>query len=365
MGGKVEAPEFGIYVHIPFCASRCDYCAFVTTVGKLGRAAAYVEAVVRDIERVRGSSRWRTPSTVYIGGGTPSLLPLGGLTRILATIDAPPDAEVTVEVNPESATPKFLEEARANRVSRVSIGAQSFVPHVLVGLGRHHDIATVATAVCTIGELAFASFNIDLIYGAPAERDEDVHTTLDALFALEPTPPHVSAYALTVEAGTPLFRDPSRHPEDDVCARRYEMIDDRLASAGYRWYEISNWSKPGHECRHNLACWRGGEYLGFGCAAHSHFGGERYANVSSFERYIARIDEGRSPVAWRERLGEDERTIERLELALRTNDGVPSCALSDDPALDGLVTRTPRRAVLTRRGRMLANEVTLRLVAPS
>ncbi|MGB9113459.1 MAG: radical SAM family heme chaperone HemW, partial [Acidimicrobiales bacterium] len=337
MEERVDASEFGIYVHIPFCASRCDYCAFVTTVGRRDRASAYVDAVIRDIEGVRESSRWRTPSTVYIGGGTPSLLPPGALTQILSTIDAPPEAEVTVEANPESATPKFLEEARASRVSRVSLGAQSFVPHVLVGLGRRHDTASVAAAARTIGELAFASFNIDLIYGAPAERDEDLLASLDALFALEPAPPHVSAYALTVEAGTPLSRDPTRHPDDDDCARRYEMIDERLSSTGYRWYEISNWSKPGHECRHNLSCWRGGEYLGFGCAAHSHYGGARYANVSSFERYIARIDEGRSPVAWRERLGEDDAMIERLELALRTNDGVPSEALADDPALDGLV----------------------------
>jgi putative oxygen-independent coproporphyrinogen III oxidase len=362
--GGSEAPEFGIYVHIPFCASRCDYCAFVTTVGKLDRTSAYVDAVVRDVEKARAQGPWRTPSTVYVGGGTPSLLPPGALARILAAIDAPQSAEVTVEANPESATPTFLEEARSNGVNRVSLGAQSFVPHVLEGLGRRHDIASVAAAARLIGALGFPSFNVDLIYGSPKESDADVRATMDALFALEPVPPHVSAYALTVEPGTPLARDPSRHPDDDVCARRYEMIDDRLSSAGYRWYEISNWARPGHECRHNLSCWRGGEYLGFGCAAHSHTGGERYANVPSFERYIARIDGGRSPVAWRERLSGDERTIELLELSLRTNDGVPSAALADDPALVGLVARKKHRAVLTRAGRMLANEVTLRLVAP-
>lgn len=357
-------PDFGVYVHVPFCASRCDYCAFVTTVGTLHRADAYVDAVARDIEGARSSAVWRTPSTVYVGGGTPSLLPSGALSRILAAIDAPRGAEVTVEANPESATPGFLEEARASGVTRVSLGVQSFVSHVLVGLGRRHDTASVASAVRTIGALGFASFNVDLIYGSPAERDEDVDATLDALFALEPAPPHVSAYALTVEAGTPLARDPTRHPDDDVCAKRYEMIDDRLEAAGYHWYEISNWSKPGHECRHNLSCWRGGEYLGFGCAAHSHLDGERFANVPSFERYIARIRKGRSPVAWRERLGDTERAIERLELALRTNDGVPNGALADDAVLDGLVTRTPHNSVLTRRGRLLANEVTLRLVVP-
>jgi putative oxygen-independent coproporphyrinogen III oxidase len=360
---ETVTPDFGIYVHIPFCTSRCDYCAFVTTVGTLHRAEAYVDAVVRDIEANRASSRWRTPTTVYVGGGTPSLLPRGALSRILAAIDAPADAEVTVEANPESATPPFLEEARASGVTRVSLGAQSFVPHVLAGLGRRHDPATVRSAVREINALGFASFNLDLIYGSPAESDADLEATLAALLGLKGAPPHVSAYALTVEAGTPLARDPARHPDDDVCARRYEMIDDRLAAAGYRWYEISNWAKPGHECRHNLSCWRGGEYLGFGCAAHSHFDGERFANVASFERYVARIGAGQSPVGRKEHLGGTERAIERLELSLRTNEGVPNEALADDPAIDRLVNRTDGRAVLTRHGRLLANEVSLRLVA--
>ncbi|MGA8296208.1 MAG: radical SAM family heme chaperone HemW [Acidimicrobiales bacterium] len=356
-----EGHDFGVYVHIPFCASRCDYCAFVTNVGKLDRADAYVAAVVREIEGARSSGRWRIPSTVFVGGGTPSLLPKGALAQVLAAIDAPVGAEVTVEANPESATRWFLEEARGSGVTRISLGAQSFVEHVRVGLGRQGDAAAIPRAVREIGALGFPSFNVDLIYGAPAERDEDFEETLDALLALEPTPPHVSGYALTVEAGTPLSRDPSRHPDDDVLARRYEAIDDRLEAAGYRWYEISNWAKPGHECQHNVSCWHGGEYLGFGCAAHGHFDGERFANVASFERYITRVNDGYSPVAWRERLGETERVVERLELALRTRDGVPNDALFDDPALDGLVARTARHAVLTRRGRLLANEVTLRL----
>jgi putative oxygen-independent coproporphyrinogen III oxidase len=361
---KLSTAPLGIYVHIPFCASRCDYCAFVTTVGKIDRADAYVDAVVRDIGRTQRSHRWRTPSTVYVGGGTPSLLPRGALARILSAIDAPTDTEVTVEANPESASRSFLEEARANGVTRLSLGAQSFVPHVLAGLGRCHDLASVTSAVHDIGELGFASFNLDLIYGSPAERDADLEATLEALLRLEPAPPHVSAYALTIEAGTPLARDPARHPDDDVCARRYEMIDDRLGAAGYRWYEISNWARPGHECRHNLSCWQGGEYLGFGCAAHSHFAGERFANIPSFERYIARIEAGRSPVVWRERLADADRVIERLELSLRTKGGVPNTALADDPALRGLVTRSEQVAVLTRRGRLLANEVSMRLVAP-
>lgn len=355
--------DFGVYVHVPFCSSRCDYCAFVTYVGKLDRASAYVDAVEREIATARSTLDWRTPATVYFGGGTPSLLPPGALGRLLATIDPSPAAEITVEANPESATRRFLEEARQAGVTRVSLGAQSFVPHVLAALGRHHDVAAVFRAVRIVGELGFASFNVDLIYGAATESDRDLDTTLDTFFSLDPLPPHLSAYALTVESGTPLARDRARHPDDDVCARRYETIDARLELAGYRWYEISNWAQPGHECRHNLSCWRGGEYRGFGCAAHSHIGGARSANVSSIERYIARIDAGDSPVAWEERLDPEARTLELLELALRTRDGVPPDTLDEDEVLGELVMRSNGRAVLSRRGRMLANEVSMRLHA--
>jgi putative oxygen-independent coproporphyrinogen III oxidase len=359
--GAGASAEFGVYVHIPFCASRCDYCAFVTTVGRLDRANDYVDACLREIAAARNDGSFRTPTTVFFGGGTPSLLPTGLLTKLLEAIAAGEGAEITVEANPESASAGFLSEARRAGVTRISLGAQSFVPRVLEALGREHTVGSIERAVSLIGEIGFPTFNLDLIYGTVAESDEDLEETLRSALALQPSPPHLSAYALTVEAGTPLSRQPDRHPDDDVLARRYEMVDSRLELSGLRWYEISNWARPGHECRHNLACWRGAEYRGIGCAAHSHVDGRRFANVSSVERYISYVNAGQNTVAFEERLDERGRALEQLELSLRTRDGVPLRALPPDDSLAGLVHNEDGRVVLTRRGRLLANEVALRL----
>ena len=356
--------EFGVYVHVPFCAARCGYCAFVTTVGKIDLAPAYVDAVITELGRARKDGSLRSPTTVFIGGGTPSLLPAGCLERLLEAIAPLPGAEVTVEANPESASAGFLAEAKRGGVTRISLGAQSLVPAVLADLDREHTTGTVGRAVAAVAEAGFETFNLDLIYGSVAESDADWSTTLEGVLALDPSPPHISAYALTVEAGTPLAKDRARHPDEDVQARRYEMVDDRLGRAGLSWYEVSNWAKPGHECRHNRACWQGAEYLGFGCAAHSHLDGRRFSNVTSAERYMARIAAGRSAVAWQERLAPNARQLELLELELRTRDGVPEEALPEDTMLDGLVERRNGRVFLTRRGRLLANEVAIRLVAP-
>ncbi|MGD0219209.1 MAG: radical SAM family heme chaperone HemW [Acidimicrobiales bacterium] len=356
--------EFGVYVHIPFCAHRCDYCAFATWTDKFDLAEAYVEACVADIRHARARGWLRPATTVYLGGGTPSLLDAGLVTRLLETIDRVPGAEVTIEANPESTTGPFLLAARRAGATRISLGVQSLAPHVLADLGRRHSPGSVARAVALVGETGFATYNVDVLYGSVAESDDDLAATLAGLLALDPPPPHFSAYALTVEAGTPLGRDPGRHPDDDVEAARYELVDETLAAAGLSWYEISNWCKPGHECRHNLACWRGAEYLGFGCAAHSHLDGRRFANVGSPERYIAAVSAGASTIAWEEHLSPVERGLESLQLALRTRDGVASSALPDDPALADLVRRRAGRAVLTRKGRLLANEVAIRLRIP-
>ena len=184
------------------------------------------------------------------------------------------------------------------------------------------------------------------------------------MLGLDPPPRHVSAYALTVEPGTPLAADPARHPDDDVSARRYAQADAALSAAGYRWYEVSNWAVPGHECRHNRLYWRQGDYRGIGCAAHSHRAGTRWWNVRTPERYIAAVRAGRSPRAAGEELSAQERAFERLALALRTAEGVPASVVPEDPDLDGLLERRHGRAVLTVRGRLLANEVTARLRVP-
>jgi oxygen-independent coproporphyrinogen-3 oxidase len=356
--------EFGVYVHIPFCAHRCDYCAFATWTDKFGLVEPYVDACIADMATARAAGQLRPATTVYLGGGTPSLLPPELLTRLLGAIERAPGAEVTIEANPESATRAFLLAARRAGTTRISLGVQSLVPHVLAELGRHHRAGAVARAVGHLAELGFPTYNVDVVFGSVAESDDDLAATLAGLLALDPPPPHVSAYALTVEAGTPLGRDPARHPDDDVAAERYALVDETLGAAGLSWYEISNWSRPGHECRHNLACWRGADYLGFGCAAHGHLAGRRFRNVTSPERYIGRVRDGVSPIASAELLGPAERALESLQLALRTRDGVALAALPDDPVLADLVVRRGGRAVLTRRGRLLANEVAIRLRVP-
>jgi oxygen-independent coproporphyrinogen-3 oxidase len=304
-------------------------------------------------------------TSVFFGGGTPSLIPAELLISILDAVTLAPGAEVTVECNPDTVSLEQLAAYRRAGVTRLSFGVQSMVPHVLASLGREHDVASVRRAAGWAAEAGFETYSVDLIFGAVAESDGDWRATLDAVLALDPPPPHVSAYALTVEAGTPLAKDPARHPDDDVQATRYLLADEVLSRAGLASYEISNWARPGHECKHNLLYWSQGDYRGIGCAAHSHASGRRWWNIRTPERYIAAITEGRSPVAAAEDLDIEARTAERLQLALRTRWGVPAAAVPDDPDLDGLVWRHDGRAGLTAAGRLLGNEVATRLVVPA
>ncbi len=351
---------FGVYVHVPFCARRCDYCAFATWTDRLHLVDRYLAACRAEL---RGAVAAGLPAatSVFFGGGTPSLVPGPGLASVLDEIPTTPGAEVTVECNPDTVTGELLDCYAEAGVSRLSFGVQSMVPSVLESLGRTHDVASVDQAVDLARRLGFDSFNVDLIYGAVGERPADWETTLRRVLALDP--PHVSAYGLTVEPGTPLADDTSRHPDDDDQADKYLLADRLLGGAGYRWYEISNWSKPGHRCRHNLLYWSQGEYLGVGCAAHSHLDGRRSWNVRTPERYIEAVEGGRSPEAGGERLEPVGRRLEGLQLAIRTADGVPSGALPADDAIAALVDVSDDRAVLTTGGRLLANEVALRLEA--
>jgi len=317
---------------------------------------AYLDACVADLDRavVDGLP---AATSVFFGGGTPSLLPADALMRVLDHVPRDDGAEVTVECNPDTVTPGLLRTYRAKGVNRLSFGVQSMVPHVLQSLGRTHDRANVETSVREARDAGFESFNLDLIYGAVAESLDDWRATVDAALAVEP--PHISAYGLTVEPGTPLADDPARHPDDDDQADKYVAADRALAAAGLDCYEISNWARPGFECRHNLLYWSQGEYLGIGCAAHSHRAGTRWWNVRTPARYIDAVANGTSPTAASEHLDEGDRRIEGLQLALRTRGGVPRGALPDD--LGDLVERRGERVVLTVRGRLLANEVALRL----
>jgi oxygen-independent coproporphyrinogen-3 oxidase len=377
MSGRVDAR--GVYVHIPFCAARCDYCDFATWTDRAHLIDAYVDACVRDLHE----HALAPVDTVFFGGGTPSLLPAARLTAILDAIPRASDAEVTVECNPDSVDHDKLRAYVDAGVNRVSFGVQSMRPHVLVALGRTHDPDNVARAVDAARHAGIGRCNLDLIYGTPGETEADWSRTLDAALALAPD--HVSAYALTVEAGTPLGKAVAAGerpaPDDDDQAAKYELADDRLTAAGLPWYEISNWARPGEECRHNLLYWQGGEYTAVGCAAHGYAdlpggGGRRWWNVRTPERYVAAVTSGRSAEAGAETLTGEARAAEAAVLALRTADGIklplaaadPSRVLSclDDLDAAGLVDRSGQRGrervVLSRRGRLLGNEVGARLL---
>ena len=367
-----EAPGFGAYIHIPFCQRRCDYCAFATWSDRSHLTGAYVAAVCTEAERAVDAGL-PPAGSAYFGGGTPSLLPAEELAAILGRIPLAPGAEVTVECNPEHVTLQWLTAYRDAGVTRLSLGAQSTVPHVLRSLGRQHDPAAVPAAVEAMAGAGFgAAYSVDLIFGAAGEAPADWERTVSDVLALDPPPRHVSAYALIPEPGTPLGAEPARHPDPDDQADKYRIVDDALSAGGLGWYEISNWASPGAACRHNRLYWAQGEYRGFGCAAHSHAvlpdgRARRWWNVHTPERYISLVGSGQSPAGAGELIDAGVRTTERLQLALRTRDGV---AVADLPpgaevtlVLDeGLAERRGDRIVLTRRGRLLASEVTLLLL---
>jgi putative oxygen-independent coproporphyrinogen III oxidase len=355
--GADSAAGFGVYVHIPFCRSRCDYCAFATWTDRHHLAESYAAALVAELsDSVQSDLPLAT--SVFFGGGTPSMIPPQQLMGILAAVPRASGAEVTVECNPDDITPDLMLAYADGGVNRISIGVQSTVPHVLQSLGRSHDRRDITAAVAAVRTAGISSFNLDLIYGAVGETLDDWKATLDDVLALDP--PHVSAYALTVEPGTPLADDPTRHPDDDVQADKYVLADQQLSGNGLANYEISNWARAGHECRHNLLYWSQGDYLGIGSAAHSHRDGRRWWRIRTPERYIAAVERGETTEAGHELLDAPTRRFERLELALRTRDGVPAASLDTD-GLDGFVEQLGERVVLTRKGRLMANEIALRL----
>ena len=349
--------EFGVYLHIPFCKSRCDYCAFATFTDRHDVREEYLDALLTDIERTVARGM-RTATTVFVGGGTPTQVDPEHLGRVLDAVPLAEGAEVTVECNPDDVSVDLLRAYRQHRVNRVSLGVQSMVPEVLATLGRTHQPENVARAVDAIRAVGMESFNLDLIYGAAGETVAQWEHTVRSALALEP--PHISAYGLTVEAGTPLADDDSRWPDDDDQADKYELADDLLAAAGLANYEVSNWARPGHESRHNRLYWAQADYAGFGCAAHSHESGRRWWNVRTPDRYIELVSAGESPESSGETLDAETRRIEGLQLALRTREGVPRGVLPEDD-LEGFVEVRAERVVLTRRGRLMANEVSLRL----
>ena len=300
-------------------------------------------------------------TSVFVGGGTPSMVPAEELVAVIRDIPLALNAEVTVECNPDNITLEMMRTYREGGVNRISIGVQSTVPHVLTSLGRTHDPENVRRSVAYVREAGFETFNLDIIYGAAGETVADWRTTVFDVVALDP--PHVSAYGLTVEANTPLATQPERHPDNDDQADKYELVDELFANSGLANYEISNWAKPGHECKHNYLYWLQGNYDGFGCAAHAHKNGRRWWNVRTPDRYIEMVNAGEIPESSSEMLDSETRKLEALQLLVRVRDGVPTDALStqDREVMSDLITQVGDRLVLTRAGRLMANEVSLRL----
>ena len=364
---------FGIYVHVPFCATRCGYCDFNTyTAGELGGASpqGWLTALRTELELTAGLLGEVDVDTVFVGGGTPSLLGGAGLTEVLGAIrdnfTLAADAEVTTEANPESTSPDFFDQIRAAGYTRVSLGMQSTAPRVLAVLDRTHSPGRALQAAAEATAAGFEHLNIDLIYGTPGESDDDLLRSVDA--ALSAGVDHVSAYALVVEDGTALARRVRRGeiaaPDDDVLAHRYELLDQRLSAAGLAWYEVSNWSRPGGECRHNIGYWNGGQWWGAGPGAHGFVGDTRWWNVKHPNAYAEQLADGRLPVADFERLDAHARHIENVLLGIRLSSGLPVSALTDSERLragvavtEGLLIPAGDRFVLTDRGRLLADAV--------
>jgi putative oxygen-independent coproporphyrinogen III oxidase len=374
---------FGVYVHVPFCRTRCGYCDFNTyTATELGGGAsqaAYPGLVRQEIDLAAKVLPGREPgkpkiSTVFFGGGTPTLLKPAELGDILRKLDAAfgleRDAEVTVEANPESVDQASLEQLRAQGVSRISFGMQSAEQHVLAVLDRQHEPGRPQRCAHWARQAGFGHVSLDLIYGTPGESDDDWRRSLDA--ALRAEPDHISAYALIVEDGTRLAarvrRGELRPPDDDVMADRYLIADEMLSAAGLSWYEISNWAAgDAARCRHNMLYWTGGDWWGFGPGAHSHVGGTRWWNVRHPSAYAARLAQGRSPAQAREVLTTAERRMEEIMLRTRLAEGAPLSVLT--PAALAYAERAVAtsladpaafaggRLVLTRQGRLLADAV--------
>ncbi|WNG80215.1 radical SAM family heme chaperone HemW [Mycobacterium sp. ITM-2016-00316] len=373
MRGMSSDGPFGIYIHVPFCATRCGYCDFNTyTPSELGGANpdGWLAAVRVELELAARQVGPRAVDTVFVGGGTPTMLGGHGLAAVLAAVrdhfQLAPGAEVTTEANPESSSPELFGTLRAAGYTRISLGMQSAATHVLKVLDRVHSAGRAPAAALEARAEGFEHVNLDLIYGTPGETDDDLVRSIET--ALGADVDHVSAYALIVEDGTALARRVRRGelpaPDNDVLADRYELLDAHLSAAGLQWYEVSNWSRPGGECRHNLGYWDGGHWWGAGPGAHSFLGARRWWNIKHPNAYAQALAERRLPVADSEEIDAAARHMEDVMLRMRLRSGLPRGVLTEperrraDIALtDGLVVAAADRLVLTDRGRLLADAV--------
>ncbi len=374
-------PALRFYVHVPYCSSRCGYCDFNTYVaGEAGRGSQgqWRPAAQTEVRMARAAlpDDARQVASVFFGGGTPTLLPVSDLAAVIDAIDSQfglaADAEVTVEANPENVTPGLLDDLLAAGVTRLSLGMQSADPGVLATLDRKHG-ALSAVKAARLAQLAgFGQVSLDVIYGTPGETSESWRRTLEAVIDTGVT--HVSAYALKVEVGTALARRIQRGEvaptDDDQAAACYEAADAILTGAGLPWYEVSNWAVEGHECRHNLGYWSGDDWWGVGPGAHSHLAGTRFWNLRHPTRWAQALATGEDPVDGRETLTADQLQMERVMLQIRLAAGFDpaeliqgdATAITSSLAARGLIEPWGPRWRLTRRGRLLADGVTLELL---
>ena len=331
MATVAEASALSFYIHIPYCVKRCGYCDFNTyTPSELKVESSlteishsYIDLIIEEIAMARANSTATTVPTIFFGGGTPSLMEPSDLARVIDAIgqrfSLDSDCEITMEVNPDTLTLDRLRGYFEAGINRLSIGMQSAVPHVLHVLDRTHNPANIEIAVGWAREVGFKEISLDLIYGTPGESIEDWQASIDAALALDIS--HISAYALIVEDGTKLAAQVRRAdviiPDDDETADKYIIADDRFRSQGFEWYEISNWAKPGSECRHNVAYWKGANWWGIGPGAHSHIDGRRWWNVKHPTAYRDRIQAKLAPMQGQESLTEPEIAREEIMLSLR------------------------------------------------
>lgn len=371
---NVRVEGLSAYVHVPFCSVRCGYCDFNTYTnldfGGGASAARFADTIVREIECARDLLGSAGPlRTVFFGGGTPTMLPASDLAAVLAALrDAfgAPEGEVTTEANPETVTPQVLESLACAGFTRFSFGMQSAVSHVFAVLDRRHTPGQVEQVARWAREMGL-EFSLDLIYGAPGESLDDWRASLDAAIALEPG--HISAYGLTIEEGTKmgaqLRRGEIPAPDPDVQATKYEMADETLSLAGYQWYEVSNWAKPGARSEHNRAYWTNANWWGFGPGAHSHLDGRQFWNVKHPIAYAGKLEAGELAIAGGEVLSPAERREEDIMLGIRLREGIEVGAtpravvasLINDELIDRAAALAGRLC-LTRKGRLLADVVT-------
>ena len=387
MSAAGSGRDLSVYIHVPFCAVRCGYCDFntytATELGGGGSQREYPDNARREMDLVLADDRaagyeYEQVSTVFFGGGTPTLLPAPDLVSMLdhlrGLIPLAPGAEVTTEANPDSVTPESLRVLADGGITRVSFGMQSAVRSVLATLDRTHDPERVPQVVQWAKDAGLA-VSLDLIYGTPGETLADVETSVRAALACEVD--HLSAYSLIIEGNTAMARQLRKgeiaEPDGDDMADKYELVDDLASAAGLSWYEVSNWARtPAHRSRHNLAYWRGGDWWGIGPGAHRHRDGLRSWNVKHPSRYAARLAEGELPVQESETLDPATRATERILLELRIADGLPVEAVPEQTR-DQIAVHAARghldpaaldagRLVLTRNGRLLADAVVRDLV---